>query len=125
MKVGIIMASHDVCEVTCIHHDKVAHVQQELNEEKINTVSRLFKALSDQTRLKIAYALVIEEELCVCDVANVVSASVATASHHLRHLRKLGLAKYRKEGKLAFYSLTNKEMEKLIVLAFNQQMEGP
>ncbi|MFD1427390.1 DNA-binding transcriptional ArsR family regulator [Kroppenstedtia sanguinis] len=50
---------------------------------------QLFKALADPTRMKIAYALVQEEELCVCNVANIISSTLATASHHLRLLRKL------------------------------------
>lgn len=60
-------------------------------------------ALSDDTRIKIAYALSLEDELCVCDVANIVGATTTTTSHHLRLLKNLGLANYRKEGKLVYY----------------------
>ena len=49
---------------------------------------QIFKALADETRLKIAYSLTLEEEMCVCDVAAVIGSSVATASHHLRYLRE-------------------------------------
>ncbi len=86
-------------------------------------VAKIFKALSDDTRIKIAYALSIESELCVCDVANIIGSSNATASHHLRLLRNLGLAKYRKEGKLVYYSLDDAHVKQLIKVAFEHQKE--
>jgi ArsR family transcriptional regulator, lead/cadmium/zinc/bismuth-responsive transcriptional repressor len=112
------MKEIDVCQVTCVEDAKVNRVQKLLDKGKIHDVSTLFKALSDETRMKIAYALTVEEELCVCDVANIVGATTATASHHLRHLKKLGLAKYRKEGKLVYYSLDDGHVKQLIQIAF-------
>ncbi|AUS10432.1 transcriptional regulator [Laceyella sacchari] len=85
--------------------------------------AQLFKALADPTRLKIAYALVQEDELCVCDVANIIDSTLATASHHLRLLRNMGLAKYRKEGKLVFYSLDDDHVKQLVQLAFDHSKE--
>ena len=85
--------------------------------EEVNGVELLFKALGDSTRLKIIYALTIEKELCVCDVANIIGSSTATASHHLRLLRNMGLAKFRKEGKLAFYSLADEHVQQLVSVA--------
>lgn len=115
---GSMKEEQDVCEVPCVDQTKVNRVQHQLEEGTIHEVSKLFKALSDETRLKIAYALTIEEELCVCDVANIVGATTATASHHLRHLKSLGLAKYRKEGKLVYYSLDDDHVKELIQIAF-------
>ncbi|WP_336867358.1 metalloregulator ArsR/SmtB family transcription factor, partial [Peribacillus frigoritolerans] len=74
-------------------------------------VAKIFKALSDDTRIKIAYSLSLEDELCVCDVANIVGATTATTSHHLRLLKNLGLANYRKEGKLVYYSLDDEHVK--------------
>ncbi|WP_097073736.1 ArsR/SmtB family transcription factor [Ureibacillus xyleni] len=113
----------DLCEVTCVDGEKVSKIQNKLIKEQPVEVAKIFKALSDDTRVKIAYALSIEAELCVCDVANIVGASIATASHHLRLLRNLGLAKYRKEGKLVFYSLDDDHVKKLIEVAFAHQKE--
>lgn len=107
-----------MCEVNCVDEDKVTRIQNTLNTNCIVDVAKLFKALSDETRMKIAYALSLEEELCVCDVANIVGATTATASHHLRHLHHLGLAKFRKEGKLVYYSLDDEHVRQLIDLAF-------
>ncbi|WP_312475670.1 metalloregulator ArsR/SmtB family transcription factor [Neobacillus sp.] len=118
------MEERDVCEITCVDNEKTTRVQQHLeNGSTILEVTKLFKALSDETRMKIAYALTLEEELCVCDVANIVGATTATASHHLRHLKSLGLAKYRKEGKLVYYSLDDEHVNHLIQIAFAHQEE--
>lgn len=114
--------SKDVCEVTCIDEGKVSRVQNQLSGQNHMEVAKVFKALSDDTRIKIAYALSLEE-LCVCDVANIIGSSTATASHHLRLLKNLGLAKYRKEGKLVFYSLDDDHVKQLIELTYEHQKE--
>ncbi|MFZ7943634.1 MULTISPECIES: ArsR/SmtB family transcription factor [Bacillaceae] len=117
------MKHDDVCEVTCVDEEKVKRVKGAVSKENTMAVSQIFKALSDDTRIKIAYALSEEDELCVCDVANIVGSTTATASHHLRLLRNLGLAKYRKEGKLVFYSLDDDHVRQLIQIAFEHQKE--
>lgn len=117
------MKDQDVCQVNCTDEEKVERVARELNEQNTSEAAKVFKALSDETRIKIAYALYIEKELCVCDVAAIVHSSTATASHHLRLLKNLGLAKYRKEGKLVFYSLIDDHVKQLIYLACEHQRE--
>lgn len=112
-----------MCEITCVDNEKTTRVQQQLEKRNILDVTTIFKALSDETRMKIAYALTIEEELCVCDVANIVGATTATASHHLRHLKRLGLAKFRKDGKLVYYSLDDDHVKQLIHIAIKHQEE--
>jgi ArsR family transcriptional regulator, lead/cadmium/zinc/bismuth-responsive transcriptional repressor len=118
------MKNRDVCEITCVDNEKTARVGQQLEKvQHITEVTKIFKALSDENRLKIAYALTLEEELCVCDVAHIVGATTATASHHLRHLKNMGLAKYRKEGKLVYYSLDDDHVKQLIHIAIAHQEE--
>ena len=80
----------------------------------------LFKALGDETRLKVVYAL-SQAELCVCDVAAVLGASQATASYHLRLLHHLGLARYRKEGKLVYYRLADPSLADVIADALRYE----
>jgi len=109
------------CDVFCYDEEKVQRLQAKIDE--IHGVELLFKALSDATRLKIAYALTLEVELCVCDVANIIGSTVATASHHLRFLRNMGLAKYRKEGKLVFYSLKDDHVRQLVSVALEHAKE--
>jgi DNA-binding transcriptional ArsR family regulator len=118
------MKNGDVCEITCVDIEKTSRVQQQLKKDRnLPEVTKIFKALSDETRLKIAYALTLEDELCVCDVATIVGATSATASHHLRHLKSMGLAKYRKEGKLVYYSLDDDHVNQLIHIAVKHQEE--
>jgi len=114
---------NDACEVTCIDEQKVKKGKNELLQQNPLEVAKIFKALSDDTRIKIAYALSLEDELCVCDVANIVGATTATTSHHLRLLKNLGLAKYRKEGKLVYYSLDDDHVKQLLKVAFAHQKE--
>ncbi|MBM7586367.1 DNA-binding transcriptional ArsR family regulator [Bacillus pakistanensis] len=117
------MKNQDVCEITCIHEEKVSRLKTTLSSNNTSKVAGLFKALSDDTRMKIAFALSVEEELCVCDVANIVGATTATASHHLRLLTKQGLAKFEKRGKLVYYSLDDNHVKQLIEIAFTHQKE--
>lgn len=113
----------DSCEVYCYDEPKVRKVQNALQQHDFEMMAKLFKVVADETRLKIAFALCEEEELCVCDVANVIGSSLATASHHLRTLKQLGLAKLRKGGKLAFYSLEDDHVRQFIRLAAAQSKE--
>jgi len=105
---------NDVCEVFCFDREKVDRLREKVGITR--GLSLLFKALADDTRVKIAYAL-SREELCVCDVAGIIGSNVATASHHLRLLRNMGLARQRKEGKFVYYSLADGHIGELITLA--------
>ncbi|ARI77762.1 ArsR/SmtB family transcription factor [Halobacillus mangrovi] len=111
----------DTCDTFCYDEDLVQRVQPKMDD--VLGVELIFKALSDSTRLKIAYALTLEEELCVCDVANIIRATNAAASHHLRLLRNMGLAKYRKEGKLVFYYLADEHIHQLVKIAMTHANE--
>ncbi|WP_059103587.1 ArsR/SmtB family transcription factor [Shouchella shacheensis] len=112
-----VKENKDACEIFCYDEEKVNRISALVSEEHFVPVADLFKALSDETRLKIAYSLLQENELCVCDVANIIGSTTATASHHLRHLRNLGIAKSRKEGKLVFYSLDDDHVRQLVTTA--------
>ncbi|KGP77468.1 MULTISPECIES: ArsR/SmtB family transcription factor [Paenibacillus] len=114
----------DSCEIYCYDEPKVRKVQKALEQQDIKGMAKMFKVLADETRMKIAFALCEEDELCVCDVANITGSSLATASHHLRSLKQLGVAKYRKEGKLAFYSLEDEYMRQLVHLASTHSKES-
>jgi ArsR family transcriptional regulator, lead/cadmium/zinc/bismuth-responsive transcriptional repressor len=112
-----------VCNVTCLHEDKVNRVKENLSDEHVNEVTALLKAVADQTRVKIISALTIEPELCVCDMANILNCSVASTSHHLRTLKKAGLTTTRKEGTTVYYKLSDHYMADFIMQAISQQKE--
>ncbi|PPA70641.1 ArsR/SmtB family transcription factor [Jeotgalibacillus proteolyticus] len=111
----------DSCDVYVFDQNKVNEIKPRVGE--VEGVELLFKALSDATRLKICYALTLEDELCVCDVANIIGSTTATASHHLRLLRNMGLAKYRKKGKMVFYSLADEHVHQLVSIALIHSKE--
>lgn len=81
--------------------------------------SRFFKALADETRLRILRLLEVRE-MCVCEVMVALDLTQPTASHHLGLLENAGLVNDRKEGKWVFYSIANpellEEMHKLKIL---------
>ncbi len=103
-----------ICEEQCIHLETVVRLRPELR--RLEGAAELFKALSDETRLKVIYAL-SRSELCVCDVAAVLGSSQATASYHLRLLHHLGLAKYRKDGKMVYYRLADPDLATVVANA--------
>lgn len=117
------MNKKDTCEIYCYDEEKVIRIREDLQTIDISSVSQLFKAIADENRAKITYALCKDEELCVCDIANIIGSTVANASHHLRTLHKQGVVKYRKEGKLAFYSLVDKHIKQLIIIALAHSKE--
>ncbi|MEF3302966.1 ArsR/SmtB family transcription factor [Paenibacillus sp. GYB003] len=117
MKIEVIIMARDVCDVYCFDEQKVARGKQFLSGIDAEGMTRLFKALADETRLRIALALCQEDELCVCDVANMLGSAIANVSHHLRSLRNMGIAKHRKEGKLVFYSLKDDRVKRLVMSA--------
>ncbi|MBN2365422.1 MAG: transcriptional regulator [Calditrichaeota bacterium] len=107
----------EVCRETIINHEKVKSARQNLPaKSEIDNLSDTFKILGDPTRLKIVIALAWEE-LCVCDIATVVNLSVSAVSHQLRLLRNMRLVKFRKEGKMVYYSLDDEHIENIIQLA--------
>jgi ArsR family transcriptional regulator, lead/cadmium/zinc/bismuth-responsive transcriptional repressor len=112
----------EICEITKVHPDVVDNVQEHMTD--LSGVAALFKALADETRLNIAFALTIEPEMCVCDVAAVIGASTATASHHLRYLKDRGLAKSNREGKQIYYSLSDDHVHQLVSIAHEHAKEG-
>ena len=115
------MQTNDFCEETKVHEGVVLSVKKQLPD--VTKVAQIFKALADETRLKIAYALTIEEELCVCDVSEIIGSSTATASHHLRFLRDISLAKSRRKGKQVYYSLADHHVNELVKIAYEHAVE--
>ncbi len=93
------------CEVPCIHQDAVSFVRSRLpDREEAEKLAALFKVMGDPTRVRIIQALSLRE-LCVCDLSAVLEMSQSAVSHQLRVLRQERLVKYRKAGKMVYYSL--------------------
>jgi len=69
----------------------------------------LFKALADETRLRIMALLLTEQELCVCDIIAAVKLPQSTVSRHLAYLRKSGLVNDRRCGLWMYYSIVDSD----------------
>lgn len=95
----------DVCGALCVHQDKVEQVHMPQAEE-IAAMAELFKLFGDPTRLKILLSLQ-QQELCVCDLAELIGMNQSAVSHQLRLLKQGRLVKNRREGKSVFYSLAD------------------
>jgi len=93
--------------------------QEVADAQLVDKQSRFFKALADETRLRILKLLEVRE-MCVCEVMVALDLTQPTASHHLGLLENAGFVKGRKEGKWVFYSIANpkliENMHKLNVL---------
>nr|WP_068557848.1 metalloregulator ArsR/SmtB family transcription factor [Thermotalea metallivorans] len=113
---------HDVkgefCNCNVIHGDIVKKVKQVMpREEKLYDLAELFKVFGDTTRIKILYALSVEE-MCVCDIAALLGMNPSAISHQLRVLKQARLVKYRKEGKIVYYSLDDEHVKNIFDQGF-------
>jgi ArsR family transcriptional regulator len=104
----------DVCDCNVIHKDILDYVKERMpKNEKLYHVAEFFKIVGDQTRIKILYAL-FESSMCVCDIAVLLDMSQSAISHQLRVLKQAGLVKYRKEGRIVFYSLDDDHIKNIL-----------
>ncbi|NLC37869.1 MAG: winged helix-turn-helix transcriptional regulator [Clostridia bacterium] len=101
------------CEESCIDEEAVAHAKKnQLTEQEVVKLAETFKVLGDPTRIRIIQAL-RQGELCVYDLSLVLEMSQSAISHQLRVLRNLRLVKFRKEGKVVYYSLDDDHITQL------------
>lgn len=104
------------CSCNVIHDDIVNSVRGRMpHEETLYDLAELFKVFGDTTRIKILCAL-FESEMCVCDIATLLSMNQSAISHQLRVLKQARLVKYRKEGKVVYYSLDDEHIKKIFDL---------
>ncbi len=102
------------CEFLFVHEDTVREVKEKMPEEDtLYDLAEFFKIFGDSTRIRILYAL-FERELCVCDIAGLLSLSQTAVSHQLRILKANKLVKARREGKIVFYSLDDSHVHDIL-----------
>lgn len=107
----------DLCEVDVVDPVKIGRARAAVPDGA--TLVRLadtLRALGDPTRLRIVCALAAPgvDELCVCDLTTLVDVSNSAVSHSLRALRELGIVRYRKAGKIAYYSVDDAHVAELV-----------
>ena len=102
-----------VCDCNIIHQEIVDKTLKNMPKpELFSELAEFFKILGDTTRAKILYAL-DQNEMCVCDIANVLGMSKSSISHQLKTLKLSGIVKFRKEGKEVYYTLDDEHIKEL------------
>ena len=105
-----------ICDCNIIHENIVKDTLSKMPEDDLfNKLAEFFKILGDTTRAKILFAL-DQNEMCVCDIANVLGMSKSSISHQLGTLRRMNIVKCRKQGKEVYYTIDDDHEQKLFEL---------
>jgi len=106
----------DRCDCNVIHEETIKSVRAMMPpEENLYDLAELFKVFGDTTRIKILCALA-ESEMCVCDIAVLLNMTQSSISHQLRVLKQARLVRYRREGKVVYYSLDDDHVKQIFNL---------
>lgn len=85
---------------------------------------KMFKALSDETRLRI-YLLLLQGELCVCELVNILNMEQSRISHSVRILKEAGLVVNRREGKWIIYAVNPETENNRIIHDLKDELKLP
>lgn len=108
------MPEQVTCRVNLINESKVIAAKNAMPSDVVlGRLAETFKVLGDPTRVRILLALSLDE-LCVCDIASLLGTTKSAVSHQLRLLRSLRAVKYRKDGRIVYYSLDDSHMGNLL-----------
>lgn len=103
-----------VCQTFYINSEAVSAIAAQMPAQNaVQAMAETFKLLGDPTRLRVVYAL-SRGELCVCDLATMLGVGQTAISNHLRLLRSMRLVNYRRAGKIAYYSLADDHITRLL-----------
>lgn len=113
----------EICNCNVIHKDNVEKVKDNmLDDDVLIDIAELLKVFGDSTRIKIINALSYSE-MCVCDLAYTLNMTQSSISHQLRILKRERLVKYRKEGKMVYYSLDDDHVNAIFKIALEHVKE--
>ena len=111
------MEDNFVCEDKELHQNELYEARKkEITPGMNRSLAEMFKMFSDETRLRIICSL-LNEELCVCDLCELLKLNQSTVSHQLQTLRNSKLVKYRKEGKQVYYTLEDEHIDAILRMA--------
>lgn len=100
---------------TVMHPKQVEAMQDKLMDDRsLMRLVDFYKLFSDMSRLKILYLLSMEE-MCVCDISATLGMNQSTVSHQLKTLRNSRLIRYRREGKVVYYSLDDEHIGQVLL----------
>lgn len=115
---------NDCCDDDVVHSGAVERVKAAIpDEDMLYDAAELFKVFGDSTRTRILSALFIEE-LCVCDIAEILGMTKSAVSHQLRTLRQTKIVKARRSGKEVFYSLDDDHISRIYKTAMEHLREN-
>ena len=115
---------NDCCDDDVVHSGAVERVKAAMpDEDMLYDAAELFKVFGDSTRTRILSALFIEE-LCVCDIAEILGMTKSAVSHQLRTLRQTKIVKASRSGKEVFYSLDDDHISRIYKTAMEHLREN-
>ena len=115
---------NNLCQQKCVHPDAVKAGQARIpGPRDVLAGAEFFKVFGDQTRLSLLMAL-RSGELCVCDLACVMSMTDSAISHQLAVLRRSGMILPRRDGKIIYYRLADAHVDTILDFAFAHLAEG-
>jgi len=91
-------------------------------KEIMGHIADLFKGFADPTRVHILSLLLVNQELCVTDIAEAVEISQSGVSHQLRILKQMHLIKFRRDGKNLWYSLADDHVRTILQMGLEHAM---
>ena len=113
----------EMCQCHDVHADVVAHVRQVMEDtEVLYALSDFFKVMSDSTRMRIM-AVLENEELCVCDISELLGMTKSAVSHQLKVLKDAQLVKFRRDGKNVFYTLKDHHVKTILEMGIEHIKE--
>ena len=93
---------------------KIKEIQESLPSDfHVTDLTELYSMLCEPTRLKIVFAIK-NNELCVQEIAAIIRMSVSAVSHQLRLLKTMRIVRFRKQGKMVYYTLDDSHIEQLL-----------
>ena len=113
----------ECCDVTCVHYDAVEKAKVHMPAENLlKDLAEFYKVFADTTRVRILYVL-LESEMCVCDLSVLLNMTQSAISHQLRVLKAARIVKNRKAGRVVYYSLDDDHIGKIFAMAFDHVTE--
>lgn len=102
------------CDCNVIHKEAVTISKSKMLDAEMNDeMAAFFKVLGDPTRMRIVNALIETDELCVCDIATILSMTQSAISHQLRVLKQGRFVKSRRDGKVVYYSIDDHHISEI------------
>lgn len=117
------MSENKTAEYLALSPEDIEKLNAEMPpDEQLYDLAELFKVFGDSTRIRILYAL-LEKEMCVGDMAQLLGLTQTACSHQLRVLKNNKLVRFRREGKIIFYSLADDHVRSILAKGMEHIME--